>query len=65
MYLTGFRTFSFMISPWNAPIGLSFICTLPALAAGNTIVLKTSEMSPASQLIAAEIYKEVLQIVSS
>lgn len=49
---------SFVISPWNAPLGLVLLTTLPALAAGNTVVLKTSEHSPASQLIAAELLKE-------
>ncbi|KAI0070615.1 aldehyde dehydrogenase [Panus rudis PR-1116 ss-1] len=41
----------FVIAPWNAPVSLSVMTTLPALAAGNAIVLKTSEVSPASQLI--------------
>ncbi|KAF7800257.1 hypothetical protein EIP86_011504 [Pleurotus ostreatoroseus] len=48
----------FVISPWNAPLGLVLLTTLPALAAGNTVVLKTSEHSPASQLVAAELLKE-------
>lgn len=32
---------------------------IPAIAAGNTVVLKTSELSPESQLICADILKEV------
>lgn len=48
----------FIISPWNSPLGLSLITTLPALAAGNTVVHKTSENSPGTQLIAAELLKE-------
>lgn len=52
-------SFSFVMSPWNAPLGLTFSTTLPALAAGNTVVLKTSEITPECQLIAAEIFKEV------
>ncbi len=50
---------SFVISPWNAPLGLSLMTVLPPIAAGNTVVLKTSEYSPAGQLIAAELLKEV------
>jgi acyl-CoA reductase-like NAD-dependent aldehyde dehydrogenase len=33
--------------------------SMPAIAAGNTVVLKTSEVSPASQLLAAELLQEV------
>ena len=50
---------SFIISPWNSPVGLGFITSLAALAAGNAIVFKTSEVSPGSQSIVAEIFKEV------
>ncbi|KAI0085420.1 aldehyde dehydrogenase [Irpex rosettiformis] len=48
----------FIISPWNAPVTLTLLSCLPAIAAGNTVVLKTSECSPASQLIVADILKE-------
>lgn len=48
----------FIISPWNAPLGLSIMTSLPALIAGNTVVLKTSEYSPASQLIIGPLLKE-------
>ncbi|KAI0698465.1 aldehyde dehydrogenase [Cytidiella melzeri] len=48
----------FIMSPWNAPLLLSLMTCLPAIAAGNTVVLKTSEYSPASQLFAADILKE-------
>ncbi|PSR88857.1 hypothetical protein PHLCEN_2v5006 [Hermanssonia centrifuga] len=48
----------FVISPWNAPLGLSLMTVLPPIAAGNTVVLKTSEYSPSGQLIAAELLKE-------
>ncbi|KAI0070610.1 aldehyde dehydrogenase [Panus rudis PR-1116 ss-1] len=48
----------FIIAPWNAPVSLTVMTTMPALAAGNTIVLKTSEMSPASQLIVGEILQK-------
>jgi aldehyde dehydrogenase (NAD+) len=35
-----------VISPWNFPLVLSFIDALPALLAGNTIVIKPSEVTP-------------------
>lgn len=34
------------ISPWNFPLVLSFLDTLPALAAGNAVLLKPSEITP-------------------
>ncbi|KAJ3523749.1 hypothetical protein NM688_g8673 [Phlebia brevispora] len=47
-----------VISPWNAPLGLVLMTAIPPIAAGCAVVLKTSEHSPASQLIAAELLKE-------
>ena len=35
-----------VISPWNFPMVLSFIDALPALLAGNTVVIKPSEVTP-------------------
>lgn len=34
------------ISPWNFPIILSFIDAVPALVAGNAVVIKPSEVTP-------------------
>jgi succinate-semialdehyde dehydrogenase/glutarate-semialdehyde dehydrogenase len=34
------------ITPWNFPLLLSFIDTLPALAAGNAVIIKPSEVTP-------------------
>ena len=34
------------ITPWNYPLFLSFMAITPALLAGNTVVLKPSEMTP-------------------
>ncbi len=34
------------IAPWNYPMLLSFMGVVPALLAGNTVVLKPSEMTP-------------------
>ena len=47
------------MAPWNAPICLALMCAIPAIAAGNTVIFKTSESSPGSQLITAELMKEV------
>jgi succinate-semialdehyde dehydrogenase/glutarate-semialdehyde dehydrogenase len=34
------------ISPWNFPVILSFLDTFPALAAGNAVIIKPSEVTP-------------------
>jgi succinate-semialdehyde dehydrogenase/glutarate-semialdehyde dehydrogenase len=34
------------ISPWNFPVILSFLDTFPALVAGNSVVIKPSEVTP-------------------
>lgn len=34
------------ISPWNFPVILSFLDTIPALAAGNAVMIKPSEITP-------------------
>lgn len=47
-----------MITPWNWPINQIVAKVAPALAAGNTMVLKPSEETPASAAIFAEILHE-------
>ncbi|MDF2716830.1 MAG: YwdH [Paenibacillus sp.] len=43
-----------IISPWNYPVNLTFAPLIAAIAAGNTAVLKPSELTPSvSALIAA------------
>jgi (Z)-2-((N-methylformamido)methylene)-5-hydroxybutyrolactone dehydrogenase len=42
------------ITPWNSPLGLLGWKLFPALAAGNTIVIKPSEVTPLSTLRLAE-----------
>jgi aldehyde dehydrogenase (NAD+) len=37
-----------VITPWNSPTLLATMALAPALAAGNTVVLKPSEVTPAS-----------------
>jgi len=44
-----------LITPWNWPIGQIASKVIPALAAGCTVVLKPSELSPFSSQIFAEV----------
>ncbi|KAF2761756.1 aldehyde dehydrogenase [Pseudovirgaria hyperparasitica] len=46
------------IIPWNFPILMWAWKIGPAVAAGNTVVLKTAEQTPLSALIAANLIKE-------
>ncbi|KAL8278624.1 hypothetical protein RQP46_008916 [Phenoliferia psychrophenolica] len=48
----------FGMAPWNAPTVLGQrACTQPIMA-GNTSILKTSEMSPKTQMLLAEIFAD-------
>jgi 5-carboxymethyl-2-hydroxymuconic-semialdehyde dehydrogenase len=47
-----------LIMPWNAPLMLSTWRIAPALAAGNTIVLKPAEWSPLTATLLAEVMEE-------
>jgi (Z)-2-((N-methylformamido)methylene)-5-hydroxybutyrolactone dehydrogenase len=74
----GFTTFTLRepigvvaaITPWNTPLGLLAWKLFPALAAGNTVVVKPSEVTPTSTLLLAELALEaglpagVLNVVS-
>lgn len=46
------------ITPWNSPLLLMLWKFGPALAAGNTIVIKPSEITPVSTLIFARLVEE-------
>jgi (Z)-2-((N-methylformamido)methylene)-5-hydroxybutyrolactone dehydrogenase len=46
------------ITPWNSPLSLLLWKLAPALAAGNTIVVKPSEISPVSTIRLAELALE-------
>jgi aminomuconate-semialdehyde/2-hydroxymuconate-6-semialdehyde dehydrogenase len=48
------------ISPWNFPLMLASWKVAPALAFGNTVVLKPAEQSPASASLFGELAAEVL-----
>lgn len=46
------------IGAWNYPIQIALWKSAPALAAGNAMIFKPSEMTPLSTLMLAEIYTE-------
>jgi gamma-glutamyl-gamma-aminobutyraldehyde dehydrogenase len=46
------------ISPWNYPLLMAAWKVAPALAAGNTVVLKPAEQSPLSALRFAQLFEE-------
>ncbi|MBM3671497.1 MAG: gamma-aminobutyraldehyde dehydrogenase [Actinobacteria bacterium] len=48
------------IAPWNYPLNMATWKVGPALAAGNTVVLKPSELTPLSALRLAEITADIL-----
>jgi acyl-CoA reductase-like NAD-dependent aldehyde dehydrogenase len=48
-----------VISPWNFPFQLSMVPAVSALIAGNTVILKPSEVTP----ITGEIIREIFQRV--
>lgn len=48
------------IAPWNYPLMMAAWKTAPALAAGNTVVLKPSEQTPLTSLLFARIAAEIL-----
>ncbi|MFC0217787.1 aldehyde dehydrogenase [Pseudochelatococcus lubricantis] len=48
------------IIPWNFPILMAVWKIAPALAAGNAIVLKPAEQTPASILVLAELIQDIL-----
>ncbi|MZE77066.1 gamma-aminobutyraldehyde dehydrogenase [Streptomyces xinghaiensis] len=48
------------VAPWNYPMMMAVWKFAPALAAGNTVVLKPSDTTPASTVLLAEILGSVL-----
>ena len=48
------------VIPWNYPILMAAWKIAPAIVAGNTVVIKPSEMTAKSMLILAEIFNQVL-----
>jgi aldehyde dehydrogenase len=48
------------IIPWNFPILMAVWKLAPALAAGNTVVIKPAEQTPLSLLVLAELIQDIL-----
>jgi betaine-aldehyde dehydrogenase len=65
-YMSGFTSFirrepvgvCAAVTPWNYPMMMAVWKWAPALAAGNTMVLKPSDTTPASTLLMAELISE-------
>jgi len=53
------------VTPWNYPLMMAVWKWAPALAAGNTMVLKPSDTTPASTLLMAELMAQVFHRVCS
>jgi aldehyde dehydrogenase (NAD+) len=47
-----------IVSPWNYPIALGLMPLIGAISAGNTAVVKPSELAPASSVIITKIISE-------
>ncbi len=48
-----------ILSPWNYPVNLTFGPLVSAIAAGNTVIIKPSEMSPHLAAVMAVVVAEV------
>ncbi|MBV0891233.1 aldehyde dehydrogenase family protein [Paracoccus sp. Z118] len=47
-----------LITPWNWPMNQVTLKVIPAILAGNTVVLKPSEIAPISSMVFAEVLDE-------
>ncbi|MEK6600600.1 MAG: aldehyde dehydrogenase family protein, partial [Candidatus Binatota bacterium] len=47
-----------LIAPWNFPWAIPVWKSAPALVAGNTVIFKPAELTPATATLMAEIYQE-------
>ena len=50
-----------IISPWNYPINLTFGPLVSAIAAGNTVIVKPSEMTSNTSRVMSDLVKEVFK----
>ncbi len=50
-----------IVAPWNFPLNLCFGPLVSALAAGNTVILKPSEMTPAVSTVMAEVIAQIFK----
>jgi acyl-CoA reductase-like NAD-dependent aldehyde dehydrogenase len=49
-----------LITPWNMPVAIPLRTIVPALLAGNAVVLKPSEVSPRAGKIVADLFEGLL-----
>lgn len=54
-----------LIIPWNFPLLIFGWKVGPALACGNTVVLKTAEQTPLSAIYVAKLFHEVGSLIAS
>ena len=50
-----------IISPWNFPLNLTFGPLVSAIAAGNCVIVKPSELTPATARLMKEIVRELFE----
>ncbi len=50
-----------IVSPWNFPINLTFGPLVSAIAAGNTVIIKPSEMTPNASALMKQIVAEIFE----
>ncbi|BAO75166.1 aldehyde dehydrogenase family protein [Winogradskyella sp. PG-2] len=60
-YLYESKGVCLIISPWNFPFNLTFGPLVSAIAAGNTVIIKPSEMTPHSSALMAKIIADVFK----
>jgi acyl-CoA reductase-like NAD-dependent aldehyde dehydrogenase len=48
-----------IVSPWNYPFTLTLGEAIPALVAGNAVIIKPSEITPLSGMLASRVFREV------
>jgi coniferyl-aldehyde dehydrogenase len=51
-----------IVSPWNYPVGLALIPLATALAAGNRVMVKPSELVPATTKLVASMLAEIFEV---
>lgn len=50
-----------VISPWNYPLNLAIAPAIGAIAAGNTVIIKPSEHSPATSALLSKMIRETFE----
>ena len=48
-----------IISPWNYPVNLTFSPLVSAIAAGNTVIIKPSELTPNTSKVMAKLVSDI------